>query len=110
MKAEALQNNFAESMEYIYICLATLNPHLSVSVSAPPDVADVKVVAEGNDDCCPRRDFQVHFGEITTFNRTYDWGDRRRGKRVKHRVSGLEKRTEKARQAAKVVLRKMADP
>ena len=52
MKAEASQNNCAESIVYKFV-VGELNPHLSVSVSAPPDVADIKVLAAGSDDCCP---------------------------------------------------------
>ena len=71
VKAEASQNNFAESMEYNFvICFGILNPHLSVSVIAPPDVADIKVVAEGSAECCHWSAFQVHFGELTTITRT----------------------------------------
>ena len=80
VKAEASQKNCAESMVYIF-CVGELNPHLSVSVSAPPDVADIEVRVAGNDVCCPWSVFQVHFGSITTFNRTYEWEDRRKGKR-----------------------------
>ena len=57
-----------------------LNPHLSVSISSPPDVAAIRLLAEGNEVCCPWSIFQVHFGDIATFRQSYEWESRRRGK------------------------------
>ena len=52
-----------------------LNPHLSVSVSAPPDAASIDLIAEGSESCCPWNTFQVRFEDITTVNRSDAWGD-----------------------------------
>ena len=50
MKAEESPLNSAESIDW-KIVLGDLNPHLSVSVSAPPDVANIELIAEGNEPC-----------------------------------------------------------
>ena len=51
MKVDVARKTFAESMVW-NSCFGNWNPHLSVSVSCPPDVATIKVLAEGDDDCC----------------------------------------------------------
>ena len=48
-----------------------VNPHISVSVSAPPNVATMELIAEGGAPTCPWSIFQVHFGDITALGRSY---------------------------------------
>ena len=58
--------------------LGERNPHLSVSVSSPPDVATFKILAEGNEVACPWSIFQINFGDINTFRQSFEWETRRR--------------------------------
>jgi hypothetical protein len=57
------------------IRLGDVNPHLSVSVSAPPNVATIDLIAEGGDSKLSLEHFQVHFGDSTTPDRSYEWED-----------------------------------
>jgi hypothetical protein len=88
-------------------CFGNLNPHLHVSVSSPPDVAAIKVLAEGDDECFPWSIFQVHFGGITTYRHSYEWEDCRRGKGEEPRErSREENRVERVVQKGKGVFTK----
>ena len=71
------------------ISVGGVNPHLSVSVSAPPNVAPIDLIAEGGDPSCPWSIFrsasetsQHLIGHMHGKMFTHD--------KVKHRVSGPE--------------------
>ena len=52
-----------------------LNPHLSVSVSAPPNVATIDMMPKAVVQVVPGACSQVHFGYIITLDRSYAWED-----------------------------------
>ena len=81
----------------IDMCFGERNPHLSVSVSSPPDVATFffRILDEGEDPCCPWSIFQINFGDINTFRQSYEWERRRKQIQVLNHVSGLEMRIER---------------
>ena len=87
----------------VEICFGTLNPHLSVSVSAPPDVAELKVLVKGHDACCP---WSVSRSTLVESQHVIEptSGKTAAEERVKHRVSGLVQKTEKDRKVARVAL------
>ena len=82
--AELVQREYGLEIRF-----GDVSPHLSVSVSAPPNVATTDLIAEGGDPRCLGAFSRFTFGDITTTDRSWNWKMFIHDK-VKHRVSGPE--------------------
>ncbi len=82
------------------VVVGEVKPQLSVSDGAPPDVATIGLIAEGGVPSCPWSVFQVHFGNITTPDRSYEREDvhPRQGEAPRERSRDGENRKGKNRQ------------
>ena len=70
-----------------------MNRILSVSVSAPPDVATITVLCEGDNLACPWTLVSVQFGEAASAQDVADWVDQHHG------VAPRERSIEESEQA-----------